>query len=66
MSQAQIGRKKRSRIDWSQWKNNPETHAIMSDTEKEMAQNIGNIFTSEDFISFLENKFNVRILYYLE
>ena len=66
MAQAQIGKKKRSRMDWTQWKNDPETHALMSDTEKEMAQEARSIYNTEDFINFLENKFNVRLLVYVE
>ena len=66
MAQAQIGKKKRSRRDWNQWKNDPETHALMRETEKEMAQETSSIFSTEDFIGFLENKFNVSILFYVE
>ena len=53
-------------MDWTQWKNDPETHALMSDTEKEMAQEARSIYNTEDFINFLENKFNVRLLVYVE
>ena len=38
----------------------------MSDTEKEMAQETSSIFSTEDFIGFLENKFNVSLLFYVE
>ena len=56
---SQAGKKKRIRYDWYGFKNSPETHAEMARAEKEMAKTSGSIFTTEDFILFLEKRYNV-------
>ena len=55
-----MGSKKR-KIDFAQWKNCPYNQQKMSELEREMAQLTGNIFSTEDYLQFIEQKFDVSL-----
>ena len=56
-------KKKRRKIDWALFIEKEETQREMAETEREMvARSEGQIFTSEDFHLFLEEKFQVSYL----
>ena len=57
-------KRKRQKMDWSLWVNSQECHDALREIEIEMVQSCGGIFTTEELISFCEQKFNVSLNLY--
>ena len=54
----QQSRKKKIKIDWEQFKQAASTQQEMAEIERAMAAE-NSLFTTEEFLSFLERHFNV-------
>ena len=54
------GNPKRRKIDWGLFIENEETQRQMEELEREMVeQNEGYVFSTDEFLSFMEEKFEV-------
>ena len=58
VAKKQTQRKKRIKIDWDQFKQAASTQQEMAEIERTMAAE-NQLFTTEEFLSFLERHFNV-------
>ena len=58
VAEKQQTRKKKIKIDWEQFKQAEKTQREMAEIERAMAAE-NQLFTTEEFLSFLERHFNV-------
>ena len=58
----QTNSKKKRKIDWAAFITSEESQREMARAEQEMAKSSCSIFTSEEFLTFLEKYFNVSFL----